>query len=125
MTEVVNGTFGARVRSEREKQSLSKSALANKVGISTPYVDKIETGESIPTVDIAGRIAKVLEISLEEIFGEILTSEEIDQEIDDLLQNIHVQFEADLAFRGFGYKHKKAVLQLLRSIEQQARKRGD
>ena len=112
--------FGARVRSEREKQKLSKSALADKAGISTPYVDKVETGESVPTVDVAGRIAKVLGIPPEEIFGEILTSEEIDQEIDELLQNIHVQFEADLAFKGFGYKHKKAVLQLLRSIEQQA-----
>ena len=122
MTAAANGTFGSRVRSEREKQNLSKSALADKVGISTPYVDKIETGESVPTVDIAGRIAKVLGIPLEKIFGEIMTLEEIDQEIGRLLQNIDIQFEPDFAFKGFGYKHKRAVLQLLRRIEEQHKK---
>lgn len=56
----VRMSFGHRLRMAREDVNLSKSQLANMVGISQPYVFRIEEKGSIPKVKIFSTILRVL-----------------------------------------------------------------
>ena len=47
---------------ERVKKELSQQILAEKVGISREYISMIENGERTPSVSIAKKISRILEI---------------------------------------------------------------
>ncbi|WP_353106220.1 helix-turn-helix transcriptional regulator [Acetoanaerobium noterae] len=47
---------------ERVKKELSQQILAEKVGISREYISMIENGERTPSVLIAKKISRILEI---------------------------------------------------------------
>jgi DNA-binding XRE family transcriptional regulator len=57
------------IRVWREYRGLTQQQLANAAGISKPYLSQIETGKRIGTTDILSSIAKVLDVSLNEIAG--------------------------------------------------------
>jgi XRE family transcriptional regulator, regulator of sulfur utilization len=60
-------TVGPRIRALREAGGLSLRDLADRTGVSAPMLSQVERGETSPTLAIAGRIAKGLELSLSQL----------------------------------------------------------
>lgn len=52
-----------RIRAARRKKGMSQAELADKVGISVPYVSDVENGKKTIGVDIFLRIAEALQVS--------------------------------------------------------------
>ena len=109
------------IRSERERRGLSKSAAAKSVGVSAAYWDKMEKGGSVPTVDVAARIGRVLELPAKVFFetSETLTPGEMDKALEQQTkQLLGTRYNDDsiLVIKRFKYKEKKAVLRLLSQV---------
>ena len=60
-----SATVSERIATLRKRASLSQAALAAAASISREAIGKYERGESSPSVDIAGRIAAALGVSLD------------------------------------------------------------
>jgi transcriptional regulator with XRE-family HTH domain len=58
----------------RKTKGLSQADLANKNDISQVMVGKYERGDTIPSFEVAKRIADVLEVSLDFLVGEAANS---------------------------------------------------
>src|SRR5262245_58870005 len=58
--------FGQRVRQHRKELDLTQEDFAQRVGISTETVSKIERGERRPSRHVAERMAQVLELAVED-----------------------------------------------------------
>jgi XRE family transcriptional regulator, regulator of sulfur utilization len=58
---------GARVRALRESSSLSLRDLAERSGVSAPMLSQVERGETSPTLAVAERIARGLDLSLSQL----------------------------------------------------------
>ena len=63
-TEGANG-----VRQARRIRDLTQAALADEVEVSRQTIVSIEAGDYSPSVHLALRIARVLETTVEELFG--------------------------------------------------------
>ncbi len=63
--------MSSRLRVRREALGLSQSELAQAVGLSRQSVNAIETGRTTPAVDVALRLARAVEASVEELFGDV------------------------------------------------------
>jgi transcriptional regulator with XRE-family HTH domain len=59
--------FGNRVREERLKQCLSQEALADKVGLHRTYIGMIERAEKNITLLNIEKIARALDLPLDEL----------------------------------------------------------
>jgi transcriptional regulator with XRE-family HTH domain len=59
--------FGVRLTRYRERQKLSITQLASRIGIDYMQISRYERGQSLPSLDTAMRLAKVLEVSLDEL----------------------------------------------------------
>ncbi|HKP62914.1 MAG TPA: substrate-binding domain-containing protein [Polyangiales bacterium] len=59
-----------RVRELRELRGFTQHALAQAAGLSRQSVNAIEAGRAMPAVDVALRIARALECSIEELFDQ-------------------------------------------------------
>lgn len=55
--------FGTWVRAARLNRGLSRRELAERAGISVPYVTKIENGDRRPQAPVISRLADALEVS--------------------------------------------------------------
>jgi putative molybdopterin biosynthesis protein len=62
------GRTGNRVREVRETRGLSQTAFAASVALSRQSVSAIEGGRALPSVDVALRIARALDCSVESLF---------------------------------------------------------
>lgn len=60
--------FGKKITALRKSQTLKQEELAFKAGISTSYLSAIERGISDSTISTAKRIAKALNVELNELF---------------------------------------------------------
>lgn len=58
-----------RVREQREVRGLSQVALAEGASLTRQSIGAIEAGRAMPAVDVALRIARVLDCNVEELFG--------------------------------------------------------
>ncbi|MCB1093390.1 MAG: helix-turn-helix transcriptional regulator [Verrucomicrobiae bacterium] len=56
--------FGALVRFEREKRGWSQSQLAEKVGVSLPWISQFERGKQTAQIDLVLKTLNTLEIRL-------------------------------------------------------------
>lgn len=56
------------VKEMRQKLQLTQESLAKKAGISRVHLSEIENGNAIPSIIIAHRIAKALNVKIEAIF---------------------------------------------------------
>jgi transcriptional regulator with XRE-family HTH domain len=72
--------FGKKVKRYRTKKGLSQQMLAQRIGMSSVQLCKIEHGNSSPTLDTVERIAEALGVPL----GVLLSNEEVDvKDLDD------------------------------------------
>lgn len=64
----LGGDIGAFIRHHRERANLSLRRLAERAGISNPYLSQIERGIRRPSADILKRLSRALEISAESLY---------------------------------------------------------
>lgn len=63
--------FGAVLASLRVKAGLSKIELANRIQVSLSTVEHLEGGRRRPSVEVAIRLAKELDVSLDELLEKV------------------------------------------------------
>jgi len=60
--------FGMRIKELRTGRKLSQEQLAEKAGISSKYLSRIEMGQHFPSIDILIKLAKALNVELRDFF---------------------------------------------------------
>ncbi|MDD6038319.1 MAG: helix-turn-helix transcriptional regulator [bacterium] len=82
--------IGSVIRTYRKEIGLTQEEMANRLGVSTPAVNKWENGNSNPDIELLAPIARLLHISLDTLmsFHEELT----DAEIEDMIRKIDKMF---------------------------------
>lgn len=60
--------MGAFIREQRERADLSLRRLAERAGISNPYLSQIERGIRRPSAEILKRLSRALEVSAESLY---------------------------------------------------------
>ncbi|MDX1447675.1 MAG: helix-turn-helix transcriptional regulator [Acidimicrobiia bacterium] len=63
-----DGHVGAFIREQRERANLSLRRLADRAGISNPYLSQIERGIRRPSAEILKRLSRALEVSAESLY---------------------------------------------------------
>ena len=58
-----------KIRELRQARGLSQARVAEDVGVSKPAVCKWETGVSVPRTELLPMLARVLDCSIDELFG--------------------------------------------------------
>jgi len=59
--------FAENLKKCRTEKGISQSELANKIDIHVTHLSRYERGLSLPSIEVAQKIADVLEISLDEL----------------------------------------------------------
>ena len=57
-----------RIKKFRHEANMTQEDLAEKVGASRVYIGYVEQGRNTPSLEILGKIAKALKVSLSDIF---------------------------------------------------------
>ena len=72
--------IGEVIKKYRKEAGFTQEEMANRLGVTTPAVNKWENGNSNPDIELLAPIARLLHISLDTLmsFHEELTSSEID-----------------------------------------------
>ncbi len=60
--------IGSFIRSQRENAQVSVRQLAERSGVSNPYLSQVERGLRKPSADVLNQIAKALRVSAEELY---------------------------------------------------------
>lgn len=60
--------LGRRLRALRRLKRLTQQDLAEEIGVSVSMLSNIERGNKYPRVDLIKKIAKVLDVPLEDLF---------------------------------------------------------
>jgi transcriptional regulator with XRE-family HTH domain len=94
--------LGAFIREQRNTAQLSLRTLAERAGISNPYLSQIERGLRRPSADILQRVADALRISAETLYVQAGILEERRGDLDE-----HIRAAADLT-----ESQKRALLEI-------------
>ncbi len=81
------------IRKYRKENNLTQEEMANRLGVSTPAVNKWESGSSMPDIALLAPIARLLHVSLDELlsFKEDLS----DLEISNIVKSIEERVEEE------------------------------
>jgi transcriptional regulator with XRE-family HTH domain len=63
-----DGHVGTFIREQRERANLSLRRLADRAGVSNPYLSQIERGIRRPSAEILKRLSRALEVSAESLY---------------------------------------------------------
>lgn len=86
-------TFGQHISALRKRKGISQGDLGKSVGTSGDIIGKYERDEVKPSVEVASKIADILEVSLDFLLGKI--SLELDKKTLKRLQDIEKLPESD------------------------------
>lgn len=64
-----DGAAGIRVRARRRDVGLTQQELASRVGVSRQTIISMETGDYAPSVYLAIKVGRELEIAVEDLWG--------------------------------------------------------
>lgn len=67
--EGLTGHVGEFIRLQRERADLSLRRLADRAGVSNPYLSQIERGLRKPSAEILKRLSRALSISAESLYS--------------------------------------------------------
>ncbi len=65
-----------KIRELRKERGLTLRLLAEKAGCTQSYISQIETGLTVPSLSMVGRLAAALKINVIDLFSEISNGEE-------------------------------------------------
>lgn len=60
--------LGARIKELRKKTQISQEVLANKIGMTSKNLSRIEAGRGYPTLDNLEIIANLLDVDMKDLF---------------------------------------------------------
>lgn len=94
--------LGSNIRKFRKKFGWTQADLAEKSGISVPFMTQIELGRKSASLEVVQNIASALNVSYEELFNEDKTTSEesmnlilLEKKISDsVLNQIHKEFSS-------------------------------
>lgn len=86
-------TFGERLTLVRKRKTLSQAEVGGRIGINGDAYGRYERGEVRPTIEMAVKIAKALEVSLDYLTGS--TDMELDKATLDRIQEVTKLSEKD------------------------------
>lgn len=86
-------TFGQQITTLRKRKGISQNELGKQVGTSGDIIGKYERDEVKPSIEVASKIADVLEVSIDFLLGKITT--EIDKKTLKRLKDIEKLPEED------------------------------
>ena len=66
-SHMIEISLGQRIRELRDKAALSLRGLANRIGISSPFLSDIELGRRFPSEEILAKLADALDVSPDEL----------------------------------------------------------
>jgi transcriptional regulator with XRE-family HTH domain len=98
--------LGAFIREQRNAAQLSLRTLAQRAGISNPYLSQIERGLRRPSADILQRVADALRISAESLYVQAGILEERRGGLDE-----HIRAAAELT-----ESQKRALLEIYQAF---------
>lgn len=75
--------LGETILKKRQERGLSQEKLAEQVGVSRQAVSKWEVGDAIPDTDKLIPLAKALEITVDELLGNVPEEEELQEDASD------------------------------------------
>jgi transcriptional regulator with XRE-family HTH domain len=67
--------FGRMLKELRKRRGLSQKELADAIGVHYLQISKYETGTYFPTVGKVIEIAKVLQVGIDQLFGDVVPDE--------------------------------------------------
>jgi transcriptional regulator with XRE-family HTH domain len=79
-------TFGEQITTIRKRKGISQAELCKQAGTSGDIIGKYERNEVKPSIEVAGKIADVLQVSVDFLLGRIST--EINQKTLNRLEEI-------------------------------------
>lgn len=118
--EISEHNIGAFIKQHRERSKMSLRRLADKAGISNPYLSQIERGLRKPSAEILKSIARGLSIQAESLYVQAGL-------LDDTSVPTTVR-EAVQADEGLSQRHKQVLLDLYRTlveVEEPENQEGD
>lgn len=59
--------FSKRIKELRSAKNFSQEAFAQKIGVHVTHLSRYERGKSVPSLEVAEKIASTLEVSLDEM----------------------------------------------------------
>lgn len=79
MNESKHTDLGDFIRQHRERANLSLRRLAERAGISNPYLSQIERGIRNPSAEILSRLSRALEISANTLYTRAGLIDDLDE----------------------------------------------
>ncbi|MGV6862264.1 MAG: helix-turn-helix domain-containing protein [Putridiphycobacter sp.] len=79
-------SFGTRLSELRKKRGFSQEELANMIGTKGPAIGRYEREIAKPTIEVATKLSKILEVSLDYLVGNSDT--ELDKDLVDKIVSI-------------------------------------
>jgi len=64
----------AETQVERKIRGANRSVLAREIGVTRPHVSQVLSGRSIPSLDVAARIAEGIGVSLDQLWEYLQTA---------------------------------------------------
>lgn len=61
--------FGPRLRESRKAEGLSQMKLANELGLNHSYINRLESGERLPSTELLIRLARRYDWSIDDVLG--------------------------------------------------------
>ena len=65
----LKATLGPRIKAARRAKGLTQEGAADRIGISAEFYARMERGHAMPSVPTLGRIATVLDVTVDFLFG--------------------------------------------------------
>ncbi|MCL2194098.1 MAG: helix-turn-helix transcriptional regulator [Treponema sp.] len=85
----IRDILARNIKENRRKNGLSQEKLAERAGISTPFVAMIEVSRQFPTPDVLDKIAGALNIKTWQLFAVLPTPE-------DVMERLHMSIVKDI-----------------------------
>lgn len=79
-------SFGKRLLEARKNKGLSQEDLASQLGTKGPAIGRYERDEMKPSIDVAAKIANILDVSLDWLVGH--TDMELDSKMLERIQEV-------------------------------------
>ncbi len=81
--------LGLRIKELRKRNKLTQSQLAEKIGMETTNLCKLENGCQLPKEENIEKIAKILDVEIRDLFdfGHLKTTKDLKNELLEIIKN--------------------------------------
>ncbi len=81
-------SIGQFLRKRRESLSIKQNELADAIGVSSAYINRIEKGQSKPAAGFLEKVSKILELDTLDLYLKSLETRNIPESLVEELQNL-------------------------------------